>query len=129
MLTFPPVIATKAWYSMSYSLLQDMSAHIDDTRSLMSRIDQAQDQERRVCLIYSMITCWTSVAQLHDAMALQEHDSLQLCRKAVSEVFVWTRELRDKDYFLLDPFVGVSLYLATSDIGLMLRSRFVGAVL
>lgn len=93
---------------MTTNLLPEIAAHIDDMSSLMDRIDPEQENERHVCLQYSMITCLTIIAQLHDVIATQGNESRRLCREALNDIVALTGKLRKKDYCLLDPFVGVS---------------------
>jgi hypothetical protein len=99
---------TKAWYSISTQLLQAFSVHIEDMRALLERFSQPEDYERAVCLRYSIITCLTSVAQLHNAMVAPENNSRELYRKALIELVAFSEKLGEKDFYLLDPFVGVS---------------------
>jgi len=75
---------------------------------LMARFDQIQDHESIICLRYSMITCLTSIAELHDLMASPGNNSGAVCRGALSQLIGMTERLAGSDYYLLDPFVGVS---------------------
>lgn len=73
----------------------------------MARFDQIQDHESIICLRYSMITCLTSIAELHDLMASPGNNSGAVCRGALSQLIGMTERLAGSDYYLLDPFVGI----------------------
>lgn len=87
-----------------------LDSHAKDVLVLMDRIQEYQKGPEAICLRSGAITCLVTVAELYDLVfdAKQDHKHSKACVDTLKDIFSVTQGLQDNEYYLLDPYIGVS---------------------
>lgn len=106
---------SQSWYKEYWELLEEITQHLAAATTLMLKATIAADRHYgttlKVCLIVSM----AAQIELHRLSASHHLESRQKCIDVIQELVGLTEGIKDDDYVLLDPILGVSmssLYLA-----------------
>ena len=98
---------------------------------LVDRVQEYQKGPEEICLRSGAITCLVTLAELYDLVfdVKQDDQYSKPCIAALKNISSITQGLRENEYHLLDPYIGVSKEpnmqrLFESDMGPLLR--FVG---
>ena len=76
----------------------------------MDRVQEYQQGPEAICLRSSAITCLVTVAELYDRIfdAKQDDQYLKACINTLKNISSVTQGLKEHEYYLLDPYIGVS---------------------
>jgi hypothetical protein len=76
----------------------------------MNRVQKYREGPEAVCLRCSAITCLVTTAELYDNIfdAKQDIQYSKACVTALRDAFVVTQGLQENEYYLLEPYIGVS---------------------
>lgn len=99
----------------------------------MNRVGDYQKGPEEICLRCDAITCLVTIAELYDRVFDSKQDDWysNACMNTLGEVSSVTQGLQENEYYLLDPYIGVSrfCYATTSQplntelfLGLLERS-------
>ena len=76
----------------------------------MNRVQEYERGPEAICLRCGAITCLVTIAELYDMVfdSKQDDQYSKACIKTLGDVSVVSQELQASEYYLLDPYVGVS---------------------
>jgi hypothetical protein len=106
----PKGIPNKGWFSAATDSIEALGSHAKETLVLMNRVQEYQEGPEEICLRCCAITCLVTVAELYDNIfdAKQDDQYSKACMKTLGDISVVTQGLRENEYYLLDPYIGVS---------------------
>jgi len=107
-------VPNKGWFSAATDLIGALDGHTKETLTLMNRIQEYQRGPEAICLRCGAITYLVTIAELYDMIFDSEQDDQysKACIKALGGVSVASQGLQENEYYLLDPYIGVSVRLA-----------------
>lgn len=76
----------------------------------MDRVQGYQEGPEAICLRCGAITCLVTIAELYDRIFDFEQDDKysKACVNTLGGISVVTQGLQENEYYLLDPYIGVS---------------------
>lgn len=103
-------IPNKGWFSAAQDLIGALDSHAKETLALMSRVQKYQDGPEAICLRCSAIICLVTAAELYDNVfdAKQDIQYSKACVTTLRDALAVTRGLQENEYYLLEPYIGVS---------------------
>ena len=108
-------VPNKGWFSAATDLIGALESHSKETLTLMNRVQEYQRGPEAICLRCVTISCLVTIAELYDMIfdSKQDDQYSKACIKTLGGVSVVSQGLQENEYYLLDPYVGVSGRLAT----------------
>ena len=108
-------IPNKAWFSAATDSIGALDSHAKETLVLMDRVQQYQQGPEEICLRCCAITCLVTVAELCDKIFDSKRDDQysKACMNTLGDISAVTQKLQENEYYLLDPYIGVSKRLTT----------------
>lgn len=81
----------------------------------MDRVQQYQQGPEEICLRCCAVTCLVTVAELYDKIfdSKQDDQYSKACMNTLGDISAITQKLQENEYYLLDPYIGVSKRLTT----------------
>lgn len=103
-------IPNKGWFSAATDLIGALDSHTKETLVLVNRVQEYQGGPEEICLRCCAITCLVTAAELYDKIfdAKQDDQYSKACMNTLGDISVVTQGLRENEYYLLDPYIGVS---------------------
>ena len=103
-------IPDKWWFSAATDLIGTLGAHAKETLALMDRVEEYQKGPEEICLRCGAITCLVTIAELYDRIfdSKQDDQYSKACMNTLGDISVVTQGLQENEYYLLDPYIGVS---------------------
>ena len=103
-------IPNKGWFSAATDLIGALDCHTKEMLTLMNRVQEYERGPEAICLRCGAITCLVTIAELYDMVfdSKQDDQYSKACIKTLGDVSVVSQELQASEYYLLDPYVGVS---------------------
>ena len=103
-------IPNTGWFSAATDLIAALDAHAKETLTLMNRVEEYQRGPEAICFRCVTITCLVTVAELYDRIfdSKQDDQYSKACVKTLGGIYVVSQGLQENEYYLLDPYVGVS---------------------
>ena len=76
----------------------------------MDRVQDYQKGPEAICLRCGAITCLATIAELYDRIfdSMQDDKYSKACMNILGRISVVTQGLQENEYYLLDPYIGVS---------------------
>lgn len=107
-------IPNKGWFSAATDLIGALDTHARETLTLMDRVQEYQRGPETICLRCCAIICSVTIAELYDRIfdSKQDDQYSKACVKTLGDVSAVSQGLQENEYYLLDPYVGVSGRLA-----------------
>ena len=103
-------IPNKGWFSAATDSIKALLSHTDETMGLMNRVQEYQKGPEEICLRCISITCLVTIAELYDRVfdSTQDDQYSKACMKTLRDISSVTQGLQENEYYLLDPYIGVS---------------------
>lgn len=103
-------IPNKGWFSAAADLIKTLESHAKEVLALMDRVQEYQQGPEAICLRSGAITCLVTVAELYDRVfdAKRDDQHSKACINTLKDIASVTQGLGENEYYLLDPYVGVS---------------------
>lgn len=103
-------IPNKGWFSAATDLIGALDAHTKETLALMDRVQGYQKGPEAICLRCCAITCLVTIAELSDRIfdSRQDDQYSRACVNTLGDISTVSRGLQENEYYLLDPYIGVS---------------------
>jgi len=106
----PQGIPNKGWFSAATDLIEALDVQAKEALALMNRVQEYQKGPEAICLRCSAIICLVTIAELYDRIFESKQDDRysKTCLDTLGDVSTVTQGLQENEYYLLDPYVGVS---------------------
>jgi len=119
-------VPNKGWFSAATDLIGALDSHTKETLALMNRVQEYQRGPEAICFRCGAIACLVTIAELHDMTfdSKQDDQYSKACIKTLEGVSVVSQGLQENEYYLLDPYVGVSRRLTMRVRVCMLKGPF-----
>lgn len=103
-------IPNKGWFSAAQDLIGALDSHAKETLALMNRVQKYWEGPEAICLRCSAITCSVTTAELYDNIfdSKQDIQYSKACVTTLRGAFAVTQGLQENEYYLLEPYIGVS---------------------
>ena len=85
----------------------------------MHRVQEYQEGPEAICLRCDAVICLVTVTELYDRIfdVKQDEQYSNACVNTFKDIFSVTQRLQENEYYLLDPYVGVSEESVTPHVG------------
>lgn len=96
------------WYTQYWETLEDTSQHIALLYPQMLQASLCADPRNGLCLKVCIIIALSAQVELHRMPGSYHAESRQKLSSVILEVITLTKGLKEEDYVLLEPILGVS---------------------
>lgn len=97
------------WFNVYWPLLEQLTGHASNLDSEMLKASFFNERELCVALKFCLVVTLSAKAQMHWLLHRDHEESAQRALDVVMEVVTVTRTIKDNEFLLLDPLLGVSV--------------------
>ena len=101
--------ARPEWFKAYWPQLEQLTSHIANLESEMLKATFYAEREVSVALKFCLVVSLSAKAQMHWLLHRDHEESAQRALDIVMEVVTVTRTIKDNEFLLLDPLLGVSV--------------------
>lgn len=96
------------WYTQYWETLEDVAMHVALLYPQMLQATLCADPRHGLCLKVGLIIALAAQVELHRMPGTYHSESRQKSLSVILEVISLTKGLKDEDYVMLEPILGVS---------------------
>lgn len=100
--------ARNEWFKAYWPLLEQLTTHVANVENEMLKATFYPERELAIALKFCLVVSLSAKAQMHWLLHRDHEESAQRALDVVMEVVTVTRTIKDNEFLLLDPLLGVS---------------------